>query len=544
MLSYAHIFSCPEATRYPGGSMPKEHTDHLHRLIRSMSRAERRYFKLFAERHMVGGQSLHSALFDVIAAQPVYDEQAIRSRFKGAAFLRRYTVTKHRLYDNVLASLEAFHANGSMEARMRRYLHRIELLHQRGLHADADRLLGTLRTMAEASGRASIMLEVLDHERRAMERAHYEGVEAPAVDRWRTAVAAVHAACEQENDLWALKSRAFMLLYQQGKARSEADANALRSLLAQPALADAARPDRPRGRFQWHHVRSALFFALNDLAACEQELAANEALMQHESGCFDDEVHLRLSVMSNLAYVRMRRGRYEEALEGLRRFKQLPAMLPAAPSAELEVKVFAMGASLELAVLSRMGRFDKAVERLPELAARMEELDDRLSPIRKAGLRSQAAWACLGAERPDEALRWCRALLNGRGIEGHVEVYVLARLLNLLLLLETGKSDLLKYDLRNVERYLRTHGRDHAAEQALLTYIRACVKRGQGADRKAAGVLLQELTALEGHPMEEAAFDHFDPVCYALSRARGIPMAQAARDRATAPLDAEGRHAA
>lgn len=525
--------------------MPKENHDHLHRLIRSMSRAERRYFKLFAERHMVGGQSMNSALFDVIAAQPVYDEQEVRRRFKGAAFLRRYTVTKHRLYDTVLASLEAFHANGSVEARMRRYLHRIELLHQRGLHADGDRLLGTLRTMAEGAGRASILLEVLDHERRAMERAHYEGVAAADVDRWRAAVAAVHAACEQENELWTLKSRAFMLLYHQGKARTEADAGALRALLADPALADAARPEQPRGRFQWHHVRSALFFALNDLVACERELSANEALMQQESRCFDDEAHLRLSVLSNLAYVRMRLGRYEEALDGLRRFKQLPAMLPTVPSADLEVKVFAMGASLELVVLCRMGRFDRAMERLPEMTVRMEELDGHLSLIRKAGLRSQAAWACLGAERPADGLRWCRDLLNGRGIESHEEVYVLGRLLNLLLLLETGKYDLLKYDLRNVERYLRTHGRDHAVEQALLHYIRACIKRGKGADPQAAAELLNTLTALEGQPMEEAAFDHFDPGCYALSRARGIPMAQAARERA-AILQAggSGRHAA
>ncbi|HMW97905.1 MAG TPA: hypothetical protein PJ983_11690, partial [Flavobacteriales bacterium] len=115
---------------------------------------------------------------------------------------------------------------------------------------------------------------------------------------------------------------------------------------------------------------------------------------------------------------------------------------------------------------------------------------------------------------------------------------------NLLLLLETGKNDLLKYDLRNVERYLRAHGRDHAVEQALLHYIRTCIKRGQGADRKAAAVLHHALAALEGQPMEEAAFDHFDPVCYALSRAQGVPMAQAARERTVLPSGGQGRNAA
>lgn len=524
--------------------MPPERTDHLHRLIHSMNRAEKRYFKLFAERHMIGGHSIQSALFDAIASMPSYNETIIRDRFKGAAFLRRFTVTKHRLYDTVLASLEAYHANNTLEARMRRFLHRMEILHQRGLHADADRLLGTVRGMVRQSGRATLRLEVLEWERRAMERAHYEGVHEADIAQWSQQVEDVHASCAQENTLWALKSRSFLMLYHQGKARSKTDAAALRAMLEQPALRQGSMPVEPRARFQWHHVRSALFFGLNDMAACEAELSANEMLLASASASFEEDVHLRLSVMSNLAYVRMRLGRYEDALEGLKRFRSLPAMLPEAPNADLELKVFAMGTSLELAILSRMGRFDRAVERLAAMTDRLKALDDQLSTIRKAALRFQAAWACLGADRPDEALRWCRELLNGRGVEAHPEIHALGRLLHLLLLLETGKGDVLRYDLRNVERYLRSHGRDHGVERALVRFIRHCVKHGARVYRPAAVQLQQSLMALEGDPLEQAAFDHFDPGCYAVSRATGAPMARVAAERAAARTAGPGRHAA
>lgn len=519
--------------------------DHVHRLIRSMSAAEKRYFKLFAERHKVGGHSNQSALFDAIAGMAQYDEAALRARFAGAPFLRRLPVAKHRLYDTVLASLEAFHANGTVEARMRRYMNRMELLHQRGLHADADRLLGTMRAMAEESGRAPQRLEVLEWERRSMERDHYQDVREADVARWGREVAAVLAACAQENILWELKSRAFMLLYKQGKARSEAGADALRALLEHPALRDGSMPPGARARFQWHHVRSALHFGLNELAPCERELAANEALMGAEAGCFREDVHLRLSVMSNLAYVRMRLGRYEEALEGLKRFKVLPAMLPTAPNADLEVKVFAMGVSLELAILSRMGSFDKAITRIVDMHARMEALGGQLSAIRRAGLRFQAAWACLGAGRPAEALRWCRELLNERGIDAHQEIHTLGRLLLLLLLLETGKADVLKYELRNVERHLRSHGREHGVERALLGFIRKCMRAGGAAIQQEAAAELQlQLEGLERDPMEQGAFDHFDPCCYATSRASGASMVQVAREKARRLAALVDRHAA
>jgi hypothetical protein len=240
----------------------------------------------------------------------------------------------------------------------------------------------------------------------------------------------------------------------------------------------------------------------------------------------------------------MRLGRYEEALEGLRRFRSLPAMLPQAPNADLEQKVFAMGASLELAILSRMGRFDRALERLAVMADRLVAFDEQLSTMRKAALRFQAAWVCLGAGRPDEALRWCRELLNGRGVEAHPEIHALGRLLHLLLLLETGKGDVLKYDLRNVERYLRSHGRDHGVERALVRFIRQCLKCGARLDGQAAAQLQESLLGLEGDPLEQAAFDHFDPGCYAASRATGTPMARVAADRAAARNTGPGRHAA
>lgn len=525
-------------------SMASTGTDHVHRLIRSMSAAEKRYFKLFAERHMVSGHNNQSVLFDAIAAMPGYDEEALRRRFAGAAFLRRFAVTKHRLYDTVLASLEAFHADGTVEARIRRYLNRMELLHQRGLHADADRLLGTVRGLAEQSGRAAQRLEVLEWERRSMERDNYQGVQEVDIGRWSREMIAVLGSFEREGTLWALKSQAFMLLYHQGKARSEADADALRSLLEHPALRPGTMPGEARARFQWHHVRSALFFGLNELAACEQELSANEALMDEERACFQEDVHLRLGVMSNLAYVRMRLGRYEEALAGSKRFKLLPAMLPQAPHADLEVRVFGMGVSLELAILNRMGRFEKAMERLEEVTVRLGELEGRLSAIRKAGIRFQAAWSCLGAEQPAQALRWCRELLNERGMEAHPEIHALGRVLLLLLLLETGKGDVLRYELRNVERHLRSHGREHGVEHALLGFIRRCLKAGGRVLPAAAADLQEQLAALAGDPMEQGAFDHFDPCCYAISRASGTSMAQVAQARARMPEGAQGRHAA
>lgn len=499
-----------------------------------MTRSEKRYFKLYATRHMVSGHSNYRALFDAIAAMPVYDEAALHARFRGAAFLKRFTVIKHRLYDTILASLEAFHAEGSVDARLRRLLHQTELLFQRGLYDDATRSLRSLRNAAEQHGRTAMLLEVVEWERRLMERTNYERVREEDLERSAREVAALVADRGEMEDLWQLKSRCFMLLYREGKVRSDDRAAAVKALLAHPLLAANARPRTVRARFLYHHIHSAVAFALNDAAMCEHHLARNEALLDKHAAHFRDEPNLRLSVMSNLAYVRMRLGRYDAALADLKRFKQLPAMLPTAPSPDLGTKVFAMGGSLELTVLCRMGDFERAVAKLPAIQEGLQLHDERLSAIRRASLRFQAAWACFGAGQHEQALRWLRSLLNERGIEVHEEIYALGRMLELITLLELDKADLLRYAVRNVDRFLKSHDRRHRVEQALLRYVRVCLQARRPAERQQADLELKEaLLALEHDPLEQAAFDHFDPLCYALAKAGGRSMAEVARERAT-----------
>lgn len=513
--------------------MPTDAHDHVHRLIRSMTRQEKRYFKLYASRHVVGGKNTSLVLFDVIAGMETYDERVLHERFAGEAFLRRFTVTKHRLYDTILASLEAFHADSSVDARLHRQLHRVEILYQRGLYTDAEKVLRNARLLGEQHGKTHVLVHVAEWERRLMERMNYEGVREKDLRELAGRGTGLLRDLERMEKLWQLKSRSFMLLYREGKSRSERSETALRTLLNDPILKEESDAASPKARFLRHHILSAVAFSLNDMPLCETHLDHNDRLLRQEETHFQDEPNLVLSVLSNLAYVRLRLGRYTEALDGLKRFKRIPAMLPEVPSPDLEMKVFAMGASLELALLCRLGDFEKAMDKLPAIEAGLKRFDAHLSVIRKAGLRFQAAWACFGAGHHDAAAHWCRDLLNERGIEPHEEMHAMGRLLELLILLESGKTDLLNYAVRNVERFLRSHRRQFRFERALLTYVKARLRTKEPGRMLAAHTaLVDTMSALETDRKEQAVFDHLDPLCYAIAKQTGRPMGAVALERA------------
>jgi len=99
-----------------------------------MNRAEKRYFKLYTSRHVLGDHSNHQTLFDAVSKMKTYDESALLKKFEGEAFTRRFAIAKRRLYDMILRSLDAFHSESSLEAKLRRSMHQVEILFKKGLY--------------------------------------------------------------------------------------------------------------------------------------------------------------------------------------------------------------------------------------------------------------------------------------------------------------------------------------------------------------------------------------------------------------------------
>ena len=79
----------------------------LYDLISSMTMSEKRYFKLFSSRHVIGDSNDYIHLFNAIDKQKVYSEDKLRK----ASFVKNLSQEKNYLYRLVLKSLNAYHSN-------------------------------------------------------------------------------------------------------------------------------------------------------------------------------------------------------------------------------------------------------------------------------------------------------------------------------------------------------------------------------------------------------------------------------------------------
>ncbi len=132
-------------------------------LIKSLSRSEKRYFKLMAGQQKEANYLL---LFDAIDSQTVYDEAAIKQKFSGAAFIKQLHVTKHYLREQILASLRSFHNSMSKDAELKQLLRNIEILFHKELYEHCRTEIEKASRLAEKYELLSGQIEVLNWKRK------------------------------------------------------------------------------------------------------------------------------------------------------------------------------------------------------------------------------------------------------------------------------------------------------------------------------------------------------------------------------------------
>ncbi|MBK9175191.1 MAG: hypothetical protein IPM46_02405 [Flavobacteriales bacterium] len=513
--------------------MPAKSQDHVHRLIRSMSRAEKRYFKVHLSRNGQEHGSHQDVLFDAIAGMEQYDEATLLTRFSHETFTHHFAITKRRLYEAILRSLESFHAESSVDARINRVLHQVEILHQRALYDDALKALQSARRLAHTHERQPGMLAVMEWEQRLIECRNYADTNEAMLDAQCERGEQMRRGQAELDSLWHIKSRLFKQIYVQGSAREAASLGRLQELIDHPLLRDGVALSTSRARFLHHHIRSAAAFAMGLAEECRSHLHANLSLLERHRTHFQDEPNLILGVVSNLAYVCVQCGRYTEASGLLKKFRSLPGQWDMPETEDLDLKLFATTTSLELSMHLRLGEVDKAMELVPVVERGLKQHAIRIGPVRRASLQYQIAYAHFAAGHADKALRWVNDLLNSLRADDASDVACFTRLLHLLILLELGKKELLPYAIRNTERFLKLNDRAHRFEPRLLRLLKALLRARTKDERdEALRSFHNDAIDILDDPLERGVLEHLDPIAWAESRLSGRLFADAMKERA------------
>lgn len=149
--------------------MPISKTDQVFNLVKSLTKSEKRSFKLYLKRIQKEGNLKFAKLFKLMDKMEVLNETVLQSRL-GAISIHQFSNLKRNLYAHLLTCLRLLDTPKKIDIQIRELLDFAELLYDRGLYLQALKILNKAKDKAQNRYHDILHLEILEFEKRIESR--------------------------------------------------------------------------------------------------------------------------------------------------------------------------------------------------------------------------------------------------------------------------------------------------------------------------------------------------------------------------------------
>jgi hypothetical protein len=158
----------------------KTTSDDLYRLIKSLDRTEKGYFRKFAHPAVGDKHRNYIKLFDAIERQAVngdgYDEKQIKAEHREEKFVHQLSFTKTYLYTMILKALSSYDSGKFIGSQINESMEHTVVLFRRGLYSQCLKLITRTKKIAYKNEQYLKLYDILRYEKNVYVRLGYKEV--------------------------------------------------------------------------------------------------------------------------------------------------------------------------------------------------------------------------------------------------------------------------------------------------------------------------------------------------------------------------------
>lgn len=125
----------------------KAKEDSLFLLIRSLTKAEKRYFKINST-HTIGEKNNYMRLFDAMDKLTEFDDAKFKRKYKNEPFVKYLSAEKNYLYELILKTLRAYKAEKNRYNKLLGLIQDIDILYEKELYEECDKKIKKAQKIA------------------------------------------------------------------------------------------------------------------------------------------------------------------------------------------------------------------------------------------------------------------------------------------------------------------------------------------------------------------------------------------------------------
>jgi hypothetical protein len=138
----------------------------LYNLIKSLTKSEKRYFKIYAAQHTKKESNNYLLLFDAIDRQDIYNEEKLKRKFKNHTFGKNLAKTKFLLCDLIIKMQLQLRKGKDVDSKIRLLLDSVDFHYSKSLYDLAFISLQKAKKLTRFFEHYSYWIEVLHWEKR------------------------------------------------------------------------------------------------------------------------------------------------------------------------------------------------------------------------------------------------------------------------------------------------------------------------------------------------------------------------------------------
>lgn len=492
--------------------MPKQQTDYLIDLIKRLTKAEKRSFRLFANRQNSKDDKLFMVLFDFIEGNESYDEDTLLQKYSQIRKVQLSNI-KANLYKQLLTNLRLLYRNSINDINTRELIDFAKVLHAKGMYKASLDVLYKAKQVAYANEETSLAYVAVEFER-VIENQYITGSMSEKAEEIELESRDIITSLSRNNEFANLSLRLYGLYLKYGYVKDSKESMLISEFF------NSHMPTFQLKNLNFYdkaYLYQSYIWYYNML----QDFANNYKYCQKWVDMFDSEremiennMTLYIKSLHNILSATFMANRADKFSFNFQKLEKIeeeygPKFLINDQSVYLLVKNVHL-----LNQIFLTGQYRKGVDRLKDLEILVEDNTLEWDVNRIIVFNYKLACVHFGADNHGRCIDFLNAIINAPVVNVRNDIQCFARILNLIAHYELGNDVLIRYQIKSVYRFLSKMEELHSVQREIFAFLRKLPNIKPLQMKVAFKKLRANLMKMKDDPYERRAFLYLDIISW------------------------------
>jgi len=504
--------------------MPIAKSSELFNLIKSLSKAEKRNFKLYARRNHGKGQLKFIDLFDVLDKAESYDERQVMENLKGVPKSKLVNLKRH-LYTQILNSLRVITVSKRPNVELRGLIDYAYILYDKAFYLEALKVLDKAKRHAEKYHLYYMHLTIIEFEKRIESRHITRSGKEKAIfliDESTKINQRVTVSIHLSN----LRTHLHGKYIQNGHCQSLEEKIELEDFF-RIALKDVKEKELgPIERIHLYQSYVWYHHILLDFKSCLKYAEKWVKTMEAEAFLIDRDVDLYLRgyhyVLSSCFHLRAKNkiADFLTKVETFRKsnykkFNELTKIIS-----------FQYVHSARLNTIIIHGNFENGQKVISRTLKRIKRYQSNMDAHRILVFYFKFAWIYFANENYSKAIFYLNKIVNNELPKLREDLQIYSRLLFLMCHYELNNFDVFKYSIKSFSPYFNKIDNIHLLQEIMQTAFLKLAKLPKVEHKSVMKQTLRDLQALQSDKFQKVSFTYLDVISWFKAKIENKTLAE------------------